>query len=179
MGLKTVAGWVCLCRADVSMRALLSHRPDRIPDVAVLVVHQAHRFALDPTPTQQRDLLSHCGAARFAYNWALAAVKANLDQRAAERSYGVSEDELTPAPGWSLPALRRAWNQAMGEVASWWRECSKEAFNTGLDSVAGGCETLIPHQQCWTRREPSTGNSGLQVNAHLKFTHFATVLADA
>jgi putative transposase len=97
------------------------------------VVVQAYRFALDPTPSQVRELNRHAGAARFAFNWALAAVKANIGQRAAERSYGVAKQELTPALGWTLPALRRAWNQAKGEVAPWWAECSKEAYNTGLD----------------------------------------------
>ncbi|WFE54735.1 IS607 family element RNA-guided endonuclease TnpB [Micromonospora sp. WMMD1155] len=37
---------------------------------------------------------------------------------------------------WSLPALRKTWNTAKHEVAPWWRECSKEAFNTGLDALA-------------------------------------------
>jgi putative transposase len=32
--------------------------------------------------------------------------------------------------------LRRQWNQAKDEVAPWWRECSKEAYNTGLDNLA-------------------------------------------
>ena len=106
--------------------------------MSINVVHQAYRFALDPTPAQERDLASHCGAARFAYNWALAVVKANLDQRQAERSYDTGEDALTPVLGWSLPALRRLWNQAKPQVAPWWRECSKEAFNTGLERVARG-----------------------------------------
>src|SRR5438445_694953 len=97
---------------------------------------QAYRFALDPTPAQARDLERHAGAARFAYNWALAAVKANIGQRAAERSYGLDGDALTPALGWNLPALRRAWNATKHEVAPWWTECSKEAFNTGLDGMA-------------------------------------------
>jgi putative transposase len=39
-------------------------------------VTQAYRFALDPTPGQRRALASHCGAARVAYNWGLALVKA-------------------------------------------------------------------------------------------------------
>jgi transposase len=94
-----------------------------------VMVTQAYRFALDPTAAQARDLERHAGAARFAYNWALAAVRANLGQRAAERSYGLGDDELTPALGWSLPALRRAWNQAKGQAAPWWGECSKEAYN--------------------------------------------------
>jgi putative transposase len=100
------------------------------------VVLQAYRFALDPTPRQARNLARHAGAARVAFNWGLAAVKANLAQRAAERSYGFDGDELTPSLGWSLPAPRRVWNQAKDEVAPWWRECSKEAFNTGLDQLA-------------------------------------------
>ena len=100
------------------------------------MVVQAYRFALDPTPGQVRNLERHGGAARFAFNWALAAVRVNLGQRAAQRSYGLDGDALTPGLGWSLPALRRVWNQAKGEVAPWWAQCSKEAFNTGLDGVA-------------------------------------------
>jgi putative transposase len=33
-------------------------------------VVQAYRFALDPSPAQERALRSHAGAARFAWNWA-------------------------------------------------------------------------------------------------------------
>ncbi|WP_226358908.1 hypothetical protein [Pseudonocardia sp. ICBG601] len=50
-----------------------------------------------------------------------------LGQRAAERSYGIAEDELTPALGWSLPALRRVWNVRKHVRAPWWAENSKEA----------------------------------------------------
>ncbi|WP_405090013.1 IS607 family element RNA-guided endonuclease TnpB [Micromonospora sp. NBC_01392] len=99
---------------------------------------QAYRFALDLTPTQERAVLAHAGAARVAHNWALARVKAVMDQRAAERTYGLSDHQLTPGVSWTLPALRRAWNAAKDDVAPWWRECSKEAFNTGLDALARG-----------------------------------------
>jgi hypothetical protein len=44
--------------------------------------------------------------------------------------------------GWSLYSLRREWNQAKEQVAPWWRECSKEAYNTGLDQLARGGEEL-------------------------------------
>jgi IS605 OrfB family transposase len=97
---------------------------------------QAYRFALDLTPTQERAILSHAGAARVAHNWALARVKAVMDQRAAERAYGVPDELLTPSLSWSLAGLRRAWNAAKPEVAPWWGEVSKEAFNTGLDALA-------------------------------------------
>jgi putative transposase len=96
----------------------------------------AYRFALDPTPAQERDMRSHCGAARVAYNWGLAHVKAVMGQRVAELSYGISGQDLTPAVSWSLYCLRRDWNAAKGEVAPWWPECSKEAFNTALDGLA-------------------------------------------
>ena len=101
-------------------------------------VVQAYRFALDATPAQERDLSRHAGAARLAYNWGLARIKANLGQREAERSYGIDEAELAPAVNWSLYGLRKAWNQAKNEVAPWWGECSKEAYNTGLDQLARG-----------------------------------------
>jgi len=101
---------------------------------------QSYRFALDPTPGQIRDLESHCGAARFAFNNMLAHVKAVLSQREAEASYGVPEAGLTPAQGWSLPALRRTWNQRKNACAPWWTQNSKEAYNTGLDGLARGLD---------------------------------------
>ncbi|MDS1272700.1 IS607 family element RNA-guided endonuclease TnpB, partial [Lipingzhangella sp. LS1_29] len=101
-------------------------------------VTQAYRFALDLTPAQERDLARHAGAARLAYNWGLARITANLSQREAERSYGIADADLTPSVTWSLYGLRRAWNQAKNEVAPWWGECSKEAYNTGLDQLARG-----------------------------------------
>ena len=94
----------------------------------------AYRFALDPTPAQERALRSHAGAARVAFNWGLARVMANLSQREAERSYGIAD--LTPGISWSLYSLRKEWNQVKATVAPWWPECSKEAFNTGLDQLA-------------------------------------------
>ena len=119
-----------------------------VADRERLSVVQAYRFALDLTPRQERVVLAHAGAARVAHNWALARVKAVMDQRAAERTYGIDEVDLTPTQGWSLPALRRAWNSAKADVAPWWAECSKEAFNTGLDALARGVDELVglPHR---------------------------------
>lgn len=99
---------------------------------------QAYRYALDLTRGQERDLLAHAGAARVAHNWALARVEAVMDQRTAERSYGVPDELLTPSLLWSLAGLRKAWNAAKPEVAPWWGQVSKEAFNTGLDALARG-----------------------------------------
>jgi IS605 OrfB family transposase len=90
-------------------------------------VIQAYRFALDPTPRQRRALASHCGAARVAYNWGLELVKTRLNQRRSDPSVKLP---------WTLPALRREWNLAKQQVAPWWAENSKEAYNSGLDALA-------------------------------------------
>ena len=101
---------------------------------------QAYRFALDPSPAQERAFRSHAGAARKAYNTMLGLVKAVTGQRAAERSYGIAEAGLTPALNWSLAGLRKEWNRRKEEVAPWWAENSKEAYNTGLDALARGLD---------------------------------------
>lgn len=99
-------------------------------------VVRAYRFALDPSPAQQAALRSRCGAQRFAFNWGLARVKANLGQREAERSYGVPEALLTPAVSWSAWRLRKDFNAVKHQVAPWWPENSKEAYASGLANLA-------------------------------------------
>jgi len=94
----------------------------------VSVVFEAVKVALDPTPAQERLLLSHTGAARFAFNAGLAHVKAGIDTGA--------------KPEWSYYALVRWWNANKDALAvnadgtPWWAENSKEAANTGLRSLA-------------------------------------------
>ena len=97
---------------------------------------QAYRFALEPSDAQVLGLRRNTGAARFAYNHMLRRVSAVKAQRTAEASYGVAEADLTPWQGWSLPDLRRTWNEIKQWVAPWWAECSKEAFNTGLANLS-------------------------------------------
>ena len=116
---------------------------------------QAYRFALDPAPAQARVLASHCGAARKAFNEGLAQVKRCLDQRAAERSYGVPEQLLTEVP-WTLPALRRWWNASKEVLAPWWAQNSKEAYNSGLDALARGLQQWQASRS-GKRRGPKTG----------------------
>ena len=92
------------------------------------MVFEAVKVALDPTPAQERLLLSHTGAARFAFNAGLAHVKAGIDTGA--------------KPEWSYYALVRWWNANKDALAvnadgtPWWAENSKEAANTGLRSLA-------------------------------------------
>lgn len=99
-------------------------------------VLQAYQFALDPTPAQDNALRSHCGGQRYAYNWGLALAKANVDQRAAERTYGLADEQSTPSVSWSAYSLRKTWNQVKDRVAPWWAENSKEAYSSGLANLA-------------------------------------------
>ncbi|MFB4296222.1 IS607 family element RNA-guided endonuclease TnpB [Actinomadura sp. NTSP31] len=124
-------------------------------------VHQAYRFALDPTPAQERNLYRHAGAARVAYNWGLARVKANLAQRDAERSYGLTGDELTPPVSWSMYSLRKDWNQVKDQVAPWWAECSKEAYATGFDRLATALKNWS-QSRAGTRKGRRTGFPGFK-----------------
>jgi putative transposase len=72
------------------------HMSDRDRVLGGVIVHQAYRFALDPTRRQQGALASHVGGARFAYNWGLELIKRRLDERAAGQAVEVP---------WTLPAL--------------------------------------------------------------------------
>jgi putative transposase len=79
---------------------------------------------------------SHCGAQRVAYNWCLARVEANWAQRAAEQTYGLTGDQLTPWINTSAYSLRKAWNAAKEVVAPWWSENSKEAYASGCANLS-------------------------------------------
>lgn len=105
-----------------------------------MYVTRAVVFPLDVSPSEERLLMSYCGARRFAYNWVLATVKSNLEMRRAEREAGVPEAELTPAVSWKAKRLSTLWNQVKGEVAPWWREVSMHAFRSGIVDAAQALE---------------------------------------
>ncbi|MGH9001974.1 MAG: IS607 family element RNA-guided endonuclease TnpB [Acidimicrobiia bacterium] len=111
-----------------------------------MLVHQAFRFELDPSNHVRAALASHAGAARFAYNWALALVVERLAARRALVVLAIRQGasltdantwahDLVPVP-WTLYALRREWNAAKADAAPWWAENSKEAYSSGLDCLA-------------------------------------------
>ncbi len=94
------------------------------------MVLEAVKVALDPTPAQERLMLSHAGAARFAFNATLAHVKAGI--------------EAGDKPEWSFYSLRKWWNANKDTLAVgddgviWWSENSKEAYSSGLEALAKG-----------------------------------------
>lgn len=81
-------------------------------------------------------MVSHTGAARFAYNAVLAHVKEGLDSG--------------EPPQWSHYALLRWWNANKDTLAVnrdtgvvWWNRNSKEAYNMGLYGLARGLSNWV------------------------------------
>ncbi|NJC74260.1 IS200/IS605 family element transposase accessory protein TnpB [Planosporangium thailandense] len=62
-------------------------------------------FTLVPTAEQDQLCFQHAGAFRLVFNHHVARVFANLDQREAEKSYGLEGEQLTPALSWSKVSL--------------------------------------------------------------------------
>jgi putative transposase len=95
---------------------------------------QAFTFALDPTPEQSIQIARFFGARRFAFNWTLAKINADL-----ERYRETGESNTAP----SFYGLRKRWNVEKstaclnvktGQV--WWPEVSKEVFADGVRGAA-------------------------------------------
>src|ERR1700756_482219 len=85
-------------------------------------MNRAYRFALAPSPAQERMLRSHAGAARFAWNWALAKCK---ERYAAERKW------------YSAVELHKLWNaQKKADPAlGWWSENSKCVYQEAMRNL--------------------------------------------
>jgi putative transposase len=85
-------------------------------------VTQAYRFALDPSPAQERALRSHAGAARFAWNWGLARCE---ERYRAERKWH------------SAAELHKMWNaeKKADPGLGWWAENSKRAYQEAFRNL--------------------------------------------
>ena len=111
-------------------------------------VARGFRLEVAATTAEQRELIrQQFGARRFAYNWALAQVKADLDARAVDPS--------VPALGWSLPALRKAWNQAKQRVAPWVADVFQGGLLVGDRRPGRGPAPLVGQQG-----RPAEGSAG-------------------
>jgi putative transposase len=88
-------------------------------------------FEVETTSLEQPAQVAQAfGARRYAYNWALGQVKANLEARTA--------DPTVPPLAWNFYELRKAWNKAKHEVAPWWRCTSKQAYASGITDLVVG-----------------------------------------
>ncbi|MDT5027781.1 MAG: putative transposase [Micromonosporaceae bacterium] len=99
-------------------------------------IKQGYRVELAPTVEQRSKLGQHAGLSRVVENFCLALVKAALDQRDAERSYGIADDQLTPVP-WSAPALEKAWRTAHPALYPWFAQA--------------GLSSRVPKEACRVR----------------------------
>ena len=95
-----------------------------------MAVCQAYRFALEPTPAQERALRSHAGAARFAWNWGLA--RCNERYEAEGRWYSAID-------------LHKLWNaQKKADPAlAWWGENSKCAYQEAFRDLDRALKDFI------------------------------------
>jgi putative transposase len=96
---------------------------------------QAFQFTLDLTSQQAACVRRQFGGRRYAYNWAVRTMKADI---AAYRGHGT---ESSPP---SMIGMRKRWNQVKdAECAdadtgeAWWPQISKEAF---ADGIAGAVD---------------------------------------
>lgn len=118
---------------------------------------RAYRFALDPTKTQLEALARHAGAARWAFNHAIAAkvaahkewqrqVAALVEQGAAEKE--ARKKVRVPVP--SKPTIQKALNEAKGDSRSgveglcpWWHEVNTYAFQSAFIDADGAWKNWL------------------------------------
>src|SRR5689334_6351730 len=96
---------------------------------------QAFQFTLDLTSEQAACVRRQFGGRRYAYNWAVRTMKADI---AAYHDHGT---ESSPP---SMIGMRKRWNQVKdaecaeaGTGRAWWPQISKEAF---ADGIAGAVD---------------------------------------
>jgi putative transposase len=130
---------------------------------------RAYRTALDPTTEQRRALARHAGAARWAYNWALARWREQYaEHKAGERERGPSwmslHKELTPLKRTEFPwlyevsayAVREAFADLGSAYQHFWRRLKKQAGGDHGECKpdrAGRCQLGEP--QFRSRTDPS------------------------
>ena len=142
-----------VCGTITGMPVAVSGKVDTTPLVShsgvSLTRATTFRFTLDVNAEQHQRLLAHAGASRLAYNHQIGRVRANLDQRTAERSYGVSEADLTPSLSWSKVGFinhMNAWKDGRAPDApanddgtrglAWRGEVSTDVFETASVNAA-------------------------------------------
>ena len=82
-------------------------------------VTQVVKLRLEPSPAQVELLRGYCGTARAAYNILLYQVRANLGQRAAEKTYDIAEADLTPALSWHRFGLEKLLRENRAQWLPW------------------------------------------------------------
>jgi putative transposase len=103
------------------------------------LVEQAYRFALAPSPEQERFLAAYVGASRFFYNWGLGLVETRLRLR---RAYGPSI-----AVPWSYKELCSEFAKVKDEVAPWRSEVVVGSQQAGLEALGAGLRRFLDRRE--------------------------------
>src|SRR3954449_13571583 len=123
------------------------------------VGHGAVRVRLDAPDVQAGLLLRAAGARRFAFNWAVAKIKANADQWHAEASYGIAKpDRVRPLSYFTLGKL---WTAERPDVAPWAGEHSTWTFRYALRDAANAHAAFLagkPYPEPDVRIEQAGGD---------------------
>jgi putative transposase len=113
------------------------------------VSHGAVRVRLDVTDVQAGMLLRAAGARRFAFNWAVAKIKANADQWSAEATYGIERaDRVRPLTFFTLAKL---WTVEKPDVAPWAAEHSTWTFRYALRDAANAHAAFLAGKRRFPR----------------------------
>ena len=116
----------------------------------------ARGFMFEVAPARDEDaakVRSHFGGRRYAYNWALGQVKADMDAPKADPAHA--------SVPWNLYALRKRFNAEKAAIAPWWQENSKEAYATGIADLCTALKNWSDSKSGKRRgRSPASLGSG-------------------
>jgi putative transposase len=134
------------------------------------VSHGAVRVRLDVTDVQTGMPLRASGARRYAWNWAVAKIKANADQWAAEATYGIERPDRVRTL--TFFTLAKLWTAEKPDVAPWADEHSTWTFRYALRDATNAHQAFLAGKRRFPRfksrhgdRARFTVRDGLQLEA--------------
>jgi len=101
-------------------------------------VTQVVKLRLNPSRAQVELLAGYCGTARAAYNTLLFHVKANIGQRAAERTYDIPNADLTPALSWRKYGLEKLLRENRATWLPWHAQVPYMVLDRQAHQLADG-----------------------------------------
>ena len=133
---------------------------------------KSYRYAIDPTPGQQRALLSHIGGSRFAFNHLLSLTLANWDENQARKDAGeeVTKDDYVDTGHFGL---LRLWSATRDDVAPWWGENGASAYNDAAQRLSRAMTNF------YTKRAKVPRYKRRGLGESVRFTNQAVHLTDS
>lgn len=101
-------------------------------------VTQVVKLRLNPSGAQVELLAGYCGTARAAYNTLLFQVKANIGQRAAEKTYDILDADLTLALSWHKFGLETLLRENRGTWLPWHAQVPYMVLDRQAHQLAAG-----------------------------------------